>query len=496
MKTKTSLWLSICTMVLCLGAMAMGVYSLVTSSLTMGGTLGFNMHNALVQVSGSISNVADLLDDNTYIKTTKTIDNAVMGSETSTTSTNIPLGKLEFFKNENMIFDFTFTNLGEMAVSANFAVSYENQNVVFVEGNDYVTLPYSTNIPIDGSTRICFALKLNDQTDQMEEFNFTITANFEQVEAIIDHDIVQPVISSSYENFHLSQNADGKTYTATLSGDPPFFRNLEEYYIPSQVKINEVVYYITVVDFMEYQAGAFYECNNVYICSGIQEVKNLYVDNIDNLHISKNLKKLTNCNFANSGLDQENNIIKFYKDTIDLTIETCTFEINIAIDIGENSNISFAEGVNFNRNAEININNGCTISLDTTFFSQPCTINAGNNCTLSFSTSDFSSKSEINIGEGCDVSFDEGTTFNASPTINILYQNVNVEFNGTGFYSTEGSIFINLTTPPTGITFVDCYFDSEIDFGIYVPTGYENAYKSAPNFASVAGYIKGYDFSA
>ena len=58
MKTKTSIWLSICTIVLCIGVMTFAVYSAISAQLNINGTLGFNMHDCMITVSGTIQNVA------------------------------------------------------------------------------------------------------------------------------------------------------------------------------------------------------------------------------------------------------------------------------------------------------------------------------------------------------------------------------------------------------------------------------------------------------
>lgn len=478
MKKKFSIWLNIITICFCFAAIAIGVYAATNASLTVSGQIGFTAHNCKVNVTGYIYGHAQGTTPDEMKNGYPTLSPDEGGTPVYLTANNAPqevtgqnniisLGENRYFSDLNDNADGKPTDIYVVLQISNASTNYHVQATVDTTSLEFgkikITPETTTAVLNKSGAAVQFKFKIELLAEEDGSYaeitgtlkSVSINMTFDRADNIIDHDIVQPVISSSYENFWLSQNDDGKTYTASLNiyNEDPFFYNLEEYFIPSRVKFNNVEYYITVVDFMDYN-GAFYECNNVYICSGIQEVKNLYVDNIDNLHISKNLKKLTNCNFDSSTLDDKNNIY-FGKDTIDLTIENCTFEgCDNVISIGENSNISFAEVVSF------------------------------------------LSDTEINIGEGSNVSFDEGVTFSAPSTINILYQNVNVEFNGTEFSYSESGIFINLTTPPTGISFINCSFASETDLGIYVPTGYENVYKSASNFASVADYIKGYDFSA
>ena len=71
---KKNYWFAIITLVLCLGVMATGIYAAKTAMLKLGGTLGFNMHNCLVEVSGSISNVAQKQTDGGFVCANSTVD--------------------------------------------------------------------------------------------------------------------------------------------------------------------------------------------------------------------------------------------------------------------------------------------------------------------------------------------------------------------------------------------------------------------------------------
>ena len=54
MKRKLSLFVNIATLVLCVSAIAIGVYSAKTASLNVSGTVGFTAHNCEIELNGSI----------------------------------------------------------------------------------------------------------------------------------------------------------------------------------------------------------------------------------------------------------------------------------------------------------------------------------------------------------------------------------------------------------------------------------------------------------
>ena len=99
MKSKNSrIYLLICTLALCIGLASFGVYAALSASLNISGTLGFNMHNAMVEISGEVKNIAQADDDANYIKTSKNIQNVVMGSTSGISQGELKLGNLYFYK--------------------------------------------------------------------------------------------------------------------------------------------------------------------------------------------------------------------------------------------------------------------------------------------------------------------------------------------------------------------------------------------------------------
>ena len=199
MKTKTNLWLLVCTFVLCLGVMVTGVYSALSANLKLGGTLGFNMHNALIEVSGTISNIAKT-DDNwasAYLDT-KTIERVVFGGE-NTTTTNLNIGELYFHKLNSssaydIIFEITFKNLSEKSIKATLPMPQVGANVTLLHNDDtngYVnfTNSYQTVVAKGNSFTIKFALQLDDISNISQNISFVWNnLTFEEYESLVKYD--------------------------------------------------------------------------------------------------------------------------------------------------------------------------------------------------------------------------------------------------------------------------------------------------------------------
>ena len=187
---KHSWVFGICTLVLCLGTMLFGVYSAISASLNVSGTLGFNMHNAVVGVSGTIYNLSELDKSGTYAsKVNKTINRAIMGGE-STTTTTIEIGDMYFFygsdettgegKLFDIIFQITFTNMGETAIQATIPLPAVESGVTIIHGattnsgySDLTDLTsYTPVIKMGASVTVKFALRLNDASQTLSEVAF------------------------------------------------------------------------------------------------------------------------------------------------------------------------------------------------------------------------------------------------------------------------------------------------------------------------------------
>lgn len=159
MKTKNSkIFLSILTLILCVGVMITGIYSLPSATLNIGGTLGFTMHNAVVEVTGTIYNIAQK-DAEGYIKADQTIKKTTMGADSSETTNNLSLGDLEFYKKTPMIFSLTFRNLSEQRLVAIIDKPNLGTNVRFITSGEYDSMPTTKNLSVDGTTTLYFALE-------------------------------------------------------------------------------------------------------------------------------------------------------------------------------------------------------------------------------------------------------------------------------------------------------------------------------------------------
>ena len=190
MKNKKSFWLAVVTLVLCLGVMATGIYAAKTAMLKLGGTLGFNMHDCMIEVNGTIQNVAQKQQDGSYKKTTKTIENAIMGGETGETITNLDLGALEFYSGADMIFELTFKNLSSHSVAVSIELVNANGKINPVESALYDQLPTGNIISVGGTVTVTFALRLIDETSRVDGSAFEIVANFEEftVRNLLEYD--------------------------------------------------------------------------------------------------------------------------------------------------------------------------------------------------------------------------------------------------------------------------------------------------------------------
>ena len=188
---KHSIWLSIATLALCFGVMAFGVYSAVNSSLNVSGSLGFVMHDCMVEMSGTIYNLAEGVTDTNASATlgNREIEKTVLGGE-STTTNNFALDDMYFYygvdsstdqaKMFDIVFQITFKNVLTSAVTISAPKpTVANATAISVldstNNSEYTTFPYSTTINAGESTTIMFALRLNDSSALTDKVALTWT---------------------------------------------------------------------------------------------------------------------------------------------------------------------------------------------------------------------------------------------------------------------------------------------------------------------------------
>ena len=195
MKTKSKLWFGLCAIVLCFGAMAFGVYSVLSANLNLSGNLGFNMHNAIVEVSGTISPVAEKDSLGTsFTPTTKQIKRTAMGGEEQTVS-NLDVGDLYFYNQEDMVFDLSFKNIGLSPINTTITIDLgsNSDKIYIVEDTEYIRFTnntYENFILADDTKQVKFALKLNDTSIELGKNAFNIEIAFAEVvtiENIVDN---------------------------------------------------------------------------------------------------------------------------------------------------------------------------------------------------------------------------------------------------------------------------------------------------------------------
>ncbi|MBQ7885035.1 MAG: hypothetical protein IJ318_02960, partial [Clostridia bacterium] len=229
---KHSIWLTISTLVLCLGVMAFGVYSAISASLNVNGTLSFNMQNCMVTISGTISNVAEMNQTSSSpTNSTRTIERTVMGGE-GTATTNINIGNLFFFEDDNIVFELTFTNIHSKSVKATLPKPTVGEGVTVLHNdttNGYVdfTNAYETTISANASTTIKFALQLTNEAMRLYDsgFNWTGISFEEYIEPLIKSDTIQNTNDARY--------GDGTTtYYYIEMGTNPYNRSEKLRWVP------------------------------------------------------------------------------------------------------------------------------------------------------------------------------------------------------------------------------------------------------------------------
>lgn len=179
-KSKYSLLLSVLTLVLCIGVMATGIYAAKTAILNISGNLGFSMHDAIVDVVGTVKNVAEESGDGV---TTKNIERVIRGPQGETTDEIInsqDLGNLYFYGDRDMIFTFTFKNISSKSLLASISISGLNSNIMVVEDVVYDKLPADKPLLVDKTNTLIFALRVVDRTQRIDLTSFTISVGLEQ----------------------------------------------------------------------------------------------------------------------------------------------------------------------------------------------------------------------------------------------------------------------------------------------------------------------------
>ena len=168
MKRKFSLFLNIATLVLCVCAIAFGVYSAKTASLNVGGQIGFVAHDCKVQFEGEVegavlSNATDIVKSTAPKLYIQSGNNAPGTSAPSTpitidggasTATSLSFGNLKFALDNDhepypIKFTFKVTNLSAFDVCASLNLTEFNVDPSIT----YTANEYKLKLGTDDATK-------------------------------------------------------------------------------------------------------------------------------------------------------------------------------------------------------------------------------------------------------------------------------------------------------------------------------------------------------
>lgn len=144
------------------------------------------MHDAIVDVTGTIENVAD-----GYSAVTKKIDRAIKGPSSGSTSTITNTLELDddlyFYKGRDMIFTLILKNISTTGYLATITITNTNSKVSLVTSDDYDTFPAKKALATGSSgNTLKFALRLSDESTNMSLSDFSISISLEEWTKKID----------------------------------------------------------------------------------------------------------------------------------------------------------------------------------------------------------------------------------------------------------------------------------------------------------------------
>ena len=182
-KRKFSLLFNIATLVLCISAIAFGVYSAKQASLNVTGSIGFTAHNCKVKVDSSLSGFSETLDGK-VVSTARTSTKIVEGTAT------LDLGIFYFTdltasgNTNDITLMLTFTNQSDFAVDvtieakdlsgSNITVTLDTTSLTLAEqsaaegktGTAKVTLKCTSTTKIDSAKFEILSVSMSKHTEQ------------------------------------------------------------------------------------------------------------------------------------------------------------------------------------------------------------------------------------------------------------------------------------------------------------------------------------------
>ena len=173
MKRKFSLLINIATLVLCVCAIMVGVYSAKTASLNVSGIIGFTAHNCKAGVSARVKNDAVKVvnevvtpdAEGTLNPTFRTLGSEVSVDEATATG-SLPLGNIFFtdltttWNPETIVLEITITNLSDFAITIDLGeYGSTNANITVVEASSKSKDSIATK---DGTSVFTFNISLKE----------------------------------------------------------------------------------------------------------------------------------------------------------------------------------------------------------------------------------------------------------------------------------------------------------------------------------------------
>lgn len=229
-KRKNTFTLSIITLILCIGVMAVGVYSATTVLLNVNGTLGYQLHDAMVEMGVTIQNLVEEKIDGTYELITKQTKRYIKSAESTTTTNTLDFGDLQFSYGQPMIFTFVLKNLTTKSLITTITMPTLNSKVKTVSSSSYTTFPVNTAILTNSTYTITFALELTDETAQFSDIDFKLVFEFMKadikqgvtVKKFTDIELEGSYLDLGFDDTGIKTISDG-SYVSCYLKDMPYY---------------------------------------------------------------------------------------------------------------------------------------------------------------------------------------------------------------------------------------------------------------------------------
>ena len=184
MKRKFSLLINIATLILCVCAIAFGVYSAKTASLNVGGSVGFTAHNCKASVSAKVKNDAVKVDGTPDAEGTLNATPRSLGSvsvDEATATGSLPLGNIFFTdltpsgEPATIELKITITNLSDFAITIDLKESKAEDTKVTVTPDKSTDSIETKN----GTSVFTFEISLNKDGEEYPNVSQNLSIKFD-----------------------------------------------------------------------------------------------------------------------------------------------------------------------------------------------------------------------------------------------------------------------------------------------------------------------------